>query len=141
MNFSLDALEFERLKNLLARYASTEYARDMVHAVVPSTDRGALETDHALTAEAMAYLREHRVPFNEVAFLAEAIQRLSVAGTLLEIPEVEAVQTFLTQIEALRMRWKDEAEAFPKLAQKAARLPDLRELGKRLGRAIRNGDV
>src|SRR6185369_6434373 len=51
------------------------------------------------------------------------------------------IQTFLAQVEALRLRWKDEAEAFPRLAQKAARLPDMRELGKRLGRAVRNGDI
>jgi len=141
MNFSVNALEFERLKNLISRYVSTDVAREAVQEIAPSTNRSELETDHALTAEAMAYLREHRVPFNEVQFLSEAIQRLNVAGALLEIPEVEAIQTFLTQIEALRLRWKDEAESFPRLAQKAARLPDLRELGKRLGRAIRNGDI
>src|SRR5262249_34710015 len=141
MNFSLDALEFGRLKNLLARYVSTDDARTAVQAIAPSLDREFLESEHAINTEAMAYLREHRVPFNEIPFLVEAIDKLSVSGSLLEIPEVEAVQTFLSQIESLRVRWKDEVEAFPKLAHKAARLPDLRELGKHLGRAIRNGDI
>ncbi|PYS45908.1 MAG: hypothetical protein DMG13_31090, partial [Acidobacteria bacterium] len=141
MNFSLDALEFERLKNLLARYVSTSDARALLEKVTPSTDLNSLEDEHAITAEAMEYLREHRVPFNEVQFLAEAIDKLSVTGAFLEIPDIEAVQAFLTQIESLRVRWKDEVKAFPKLAQRAGRLPDLRELGKRLGRAVRNGEV
>src|SRR5437867_168678 len=141
MNFSLDALEFERLTNLLARYVSTGDARALLEKVTPSTDLNSLEDEHAITAEAMEYLREHRVPFNEVQFLAEAIDKLSVTGAFLEIPEIEAVQAFLTQIESLRVRWKDEVKAFPKLAHRAGRLPDLRELGKRLGRAVRNGEV
>jgi DNA mismatch repair protein MutS2 len=141
MNFSLDALEFERLKNLLARYVSTTDARALLQQIEPCTDLTRLEAEHTITAEAMRYLREHRVPFNEVQFLAEALDKLNAAGSFLEIREIEAIQSFITQIESLRVRWKDEAESFPKLAQHGARLPDLRELGKHLGRAIRNGEV
>jgi DNA mismatch repair protein MutS2 len=141
MNFSTDALEFGRLKQLLARYTSTLYARELLQQIGPSTELNSLESEHAITAEAMRYLREHRVPFNEVQFLAEAMDKLSVTGAFLEIPEIEAIQSFLAQVESLRVRWKEEAEAFPKLAQRAGRLPDLRELAKHLGRAIRNGEV
>jgi len=64
-----------------------------------------------------------------------------VAGTSLEIPEIEAVQSFLSHVEGLRTRWKDDSAAFPLLARKAATLPDLRELSRRLGKAIHNGEV
>src|SRR5262249_38035720 len=130
MSFSLGALEFERLKNLLKRYVSTDYAGELLIGMVPSIDVASLEADHSLVSEAMAYLREHRVPFREIAFLGPAIEKIVVAGAALDIAEIEAVQDFLAQVEGLRARWKDDAEAFPKLAQKAARLPDLRELHK-----------
>src|SRR5256885_6849056 len=49
--------------------------------------------------------------------------------------------TLFRSVEGLRIRWKEAREKFPKLAQTAQRLPDLRELGKHLGRAIQNGEV
>jgi len=141
MNVSLHALEFERLKTLLSRYVSTDDAKLLLEKTTPSTNLADLEVEHTLVAEAMAYLRVQRVPFNDVPLLAPAMEKLRVVGSSLEIAEIEAVQSFLGQIEGLRIRWREEAESYPKLAQKAARLPDLRELAKHLGRAIHDGEV
>ena len=141
MNASLNALEFERLKKLLGRYVSSEDGKLLLETLAPSTDLGALVAEHTLVAEAMTYLRVQRVPFREVPLLAAAIEKLPVTGARLEVEEIEAVQAFLGQIEGLRIRWKDETEAFPQLAKKAGRLPDLRNLAKRLGQAIHDGQV
>src|SRR6516165_253908 len=141
MDFSLDALEFYRLKDLLGRYISTLAARHMLDELGPMLDEEKLEAEHAITGEAVQYLREHRVPFNDIALLPEALEKLSVAGAVLEIPEIEAIQSFLSHVEGLRLRWKDEREEFPKLASMGNRFPDLRELGKHLSRAIQNGEV
>ena len=141
MNVSLDALEFERLKVLLSRYVSTGEGKALLQSLTPSTNLAELQAEHALIAEAMVYLRVQRVPFREVPLLGPAMEKLQVAGSRLEIEEIEAIQVFLGQIEGLRIRWKDEAEAFPGLARKAARLPDLRELAKRLGHAVHDGEI
>jgi DNA mismatch repair protein MutS2 len=141
MNASLAPLEFERLKSLISRYLSTGDARALLQRVVPSTSLSDLEAEHTLVAEAMSYLRAQRVPFNDVPLLDQSLEKLSVAGSSLDIAEIEAVQAFLSQIEGLRVRWKEEAEAFPRLAQKAGRLPDLRDLSGRLGKAIHDGEV
>jgi DNA mismatch repair protein MutS2 len=141
MDFSLDALEYFRLKDLLSRYVSTTAARHALDDLAPVVDAGRLSDEHAITAEAMQYLREHRVPFNDIALLPQAIDRLTVAGAVLEISEIEAIQSFLVHTEGLRVRWKEEREQFPKLAQTASRLPDLRDLIKHLGRAIQNGEI
>src|SRR5688572_12258012 len=89
----------------------------------------------------MAYLRIQRVPFRDVPVLAAAIDKLAITGSRLEIEEIEGMQVFLSQIEGLRVRWKEEAEAYPNLARKAARFPDLRDLAKRLGQAVHDGEV
>ncbi|MBI4472678.1 MAG: endonuclease MutS2 [Acidobacteria bacterium] len=141
MEFSLDALEYYRLKDLLGRYVSTEAGRHALDELTPLRDEKRLEEEHTITAEAMSYLREHRVPFHDIALLPQALEKLSVAGSVLEIPEIEAIQLFLAHIEGLRIRWKDQRESFPRLAQTAYRLPDLRDLAKHLGRAIQNGEV
>jgi DNA mismatch repair protein MutS2 len=141
MNFSFAALEFEKLKALLSRFVSSEDARSVIADIAPYSEIGELESDHAMTAEAMAYLRVNRVAFRGIEFLAEAMEKLQVAGSSLEIPEIEAVQNFLAHIEGLRVRWKDESAAYPALSQKAAGFPDLRELARQLGRGIHNGEV
>src|SRR5437660_5644753 len=141
MNFSLDALEYHRLKDLLERYVSTDAGREKLGELEPIVDEQKLESEHAITSEAMSYLREHRVPFNDIPLLGPAWEKLSIAGATLEIPEIEAIQSFLSHVEGLRVRWREEREKFPKLSQTGQRLPDLRDLGKHLGRAIQNGEV
>src|SRR5213593_3096605 len=141
MDFSLDALEYYRLKDLVGRYISTEAGKIALDELAPTADEQKLEYEHAITAEAISYLREHRVPFQDIALLGQVLEKLSVEGVMLEILEIEAIQVFLAQVEGLRVRWKEDREKFPKLAQTGQRLPDLRELGKHLGRAIQNGEV
>jgi DNA mismatch repair protein MutS2 len=141
MNFSLEALEFYRLKDLLGRYVSTLAAHHLLDELEPILDGERLHNEHIITSEAMQYLREHRVPFNDIALLPAAIDKLTVSGSVLEIAEIEAIQSFLFHAEGLRLRWKDQREEFPRLAATAHRLPDLRELSKHLGRAIQNGEI
>ena len=141
MDFSLDALEYTRLKELLGRYVSTDAARQLLAELAPIVDQEKLDSEHSITAEAMSYLREYRVPFNDIPLLTPALEKLGLAGSTLEIGEIEAVQSFLSHAEGLRMRWKDEREKFPRLAGTGNRMPDLRDLSKHLGRAIQNGEV
>jgi len=141
MDFSLDALEFYRLKELLGRYVSTPAARLVLDELAPMLDTQKLEDEHATTAEAMLYLREHRIPFNDIALLPQAVSRLSVGGSVLELAEIGAIQSFLNHTEGLRNRWKEDREQFPRLAATAHRFPDLRELSKHLARAIQNGEI
>src|SRR5438874_6666353 len=105
MDFSLAALEYDRLKDLLGRYVSTTAARQVLQALSPSLDREKLELEHTITAEAMKYLRENRVPFNDIALLSQAIEKLTLTGSILEIAEIEAIQAFLSHSEGLRVRW------------------------------------
>jgi DNA mismatch repair protein MutS2 len=141
MSFSLEALEYYRLKDLLGRYLSTVAAHHALDELEPMLDEQKLEAEHAITSEAMQYLREHRVPFHDIVLLPEAIDKLTVTGSVLEVSEIEAIQSFLSHTEGLRLRWREDREKFPKLAQATQRLPDLRDLSKHLGRAIQNGEI
>lgn len=141
MDFSLDALEYQRLKELLGRYVSTEAARQVLAELAPKLDPERIEYEHAITAEAMLYLREYSVPFNDIAFLSEALGKLSIAGSNLEIAEIAAVQSFLSEIGGLRTRWKDERDKFPRLREAGQRLPDFRDLRNHLDGAVHNGEI
>src|SRR5438034_585771 len=102
MDFSLDALEYHRLKDLLGRYVSTAAAHRALDELAPLLDEEKLDAEHTVTAEAMQYLREHRVPFNDIALLPQALDKLTIAGAVLEVPEIEAIQSFLSHTEGLR---------------------------------------
>src|SRR6266581_8996498 len=104
MDFSLEALEYHRLKELLGRYVSTDAGRLSLAELAPMLDEQKLEAEHTITAEAMLYLREHRVPFNDIPLLGQALEKLATAGATLEIPEIEAIQSFLSHVEGLRIR-------------------------------------
>src|SRR5207237_232208 len=127
MDFSLDSLEYYRLKELIGRYVSTVAGHHLLDELSPSHNQEALESEHSITSEAMQYLREHRVPFNDIALLPVALEKLTVAGSVLEVSEIEAIQSFLAHIEGLRIRWREEREQCPKLAHTAQGLPDLRD--------------
>lgn len=141
MHFSFESLEFSELRQILRRYASTDFGRQQIDELRPLSDLSAIEREHQITAEAMIYLREQRVRFPDVALLPVVLEKLEVLGSMLDAEEIDAVQKFLDHIEALRGRWKDDREKFPNLAATAHRLPDLRELQKQLGRAMANGEI
>jgi DNA mismatch repair protein MutS2 len=141
MDFSLDVLEYYRLKDLIGRYLSTAAGRVALENLAPVLDVEELHKEHAITAEAMRCLRESRVPFNDDPLLSQALDKLAVAGSVLDVTEIGAIQAFLAHAEGLRGRWKNTLEDFPKLAQAAKRIPDLRDLSKHLGRAIQNNEI
>src|SRR5215510_8783269 len=105
MDFSLDALEYYRLKELLRRYVSSVAAHHVLDELEPMQDPEKLSAEHAITAEAMQYLREHRVPFHDIALLPQALEKLTISGSVLDVAEIESIQSFLSHIEGLRVRW------------------------------------
>src|SRR5437763_16321432 len=99
MDFSLDALEYYRLKDLLGRYLSTDAGRVALDELAPMLDEQQLESEHAITGEAMSYLREHRVPFNDIPLLEQALERLALVGPAHEILEIQAIQAVPFHVE------------------------------------------
>src|SRR5438128_11331730 len=122
MGFSLDALQYYRLKDRVGRYISTEAGKFALDDLAPIADEEKLESEHAITAEAISYLREHRVPFQDIALLRQVLEKLSVEGVMLEMPEIEAIQVCLAHVEGLRVRWKEDREKVRKLAQTEQRI-------------------
>ena len=141
MDFSLEPLEYDRLKTLLRPYVRSSGGRDRLERLKPTTDKDRLQAQHALNREAMAYLRDHGLGFGDIDLLPSVVDSLGLAGVTLAIEEVEAIIEFLSETESLRTRWKDDAHDFPLLAQKGQAFPDLKDLRSLLGRAIRGGEI
>jgi DNA mismatch repair protein MutS2 len=140
-SFSLDALEFGVFRELVGRYVSSDLGRAALDRVFPETRREPLEERHRLIAEAMEYLRKNAVGFSGISRFPGAMARLAAPGSTLDIPEIEAIEDFVSQVAGLAGRWKAPDGPHPRLRSMARRLPDLGRLGALIRKAVRGGEV
>src|ERR1700688_2493781 len=95
-----NVLEFEALRELLARYLRSPLGQAELAAVAPVSDRAAIEAALADAAEAIEYLRTSsqpqpasrgaaiRVRFDLNADPAPAVARLRIEGATLDAAEI-----------------------------------------------------
>ncbi|HSG29576.1 MAG TPA: hypothetical protein VLA34_13935, partial [Candidatus Krumholzibacterium sp.] len=141
MHFSIESLEYDRFKAMLSRYVRSQRARKILDELMPSSDRPSLESRHELVTEAMEYLRDRAVRFPEIPALESVLDRLGPGGITFEIPEVEAVQEFVSDVVGFSGGWGDEEAGFPRLTRRVLELPDLSARANLLARAIRAGEI
>lgn len=143
MSFSsAELLQFEELKDLLARYAGSSAGRDLVAALQPHSDLLALESDLAEAGEAIAYLREVsgaqtaasgaaiRLRFDQVRDISDAVRILKVEGASLEGRQILDLFQTLALAGEYRAILLSLAARFPRLARRAAQLADLRDVAR-----------
>ena len=97
----LEALEWDRVHALVARFISSPAGVVEMERVAPSADRVHVEHDLAETGEGMAYLRAAgqggalRINLNGLPDVAQAIQKLRIEGAALEPREIFELIVFL----------------------------------------------
>ncbi len=149
MPFSSTALlQFDELKELLARYAGSESGRALIEGHDPHSDRTALESDFAETGEAIAYLRDasgsqESTRGNPVRLCFDQIRNIETQGRILQVEGAsldgrEILDLFHTLHLAGEYRGVllSVAERFGRLATRARNLIDLRDLTRRYNRAF-----
>ena len=104
---SLELLEYERLRSLVARYVASEAGRRLLATVEPRQDRQVLLTELAEAAEAITYLKDAAKPqtragdapgrlrFEGLPDVDEACARLRIEGAVLEPLEINSIATVL----------------------------------------------
>ena len=145
---SASLLQFDELKELLAANAGSAAGRALVLALEPHHDRAGLEADLAEAGEAIAYLREVASPqpagrgaalrlrFDQLPEIENALRTLRVEGAPLEGPEILDLFQVLAFASEYRAVLLSASERYPRLAQRARQLPDLRDIRRRHQRAF-----
>ncbi|HUS08110.1 MAG TPA: endonuclease MutS2 [Bryobacteraceae bacterium] len=136
-------LEFDALKELLARYLSGPLGRAELEKLAPSTARVELEQALAELAEATEYSRlQQGLPLNGLVDSTVAVQKLRIEGAGLEAKEIGDLTAFLDRATEVRLLLLAEARRFPKLAARAEGLGDFRGLLREVaGKVLPNGTV
>ena len=151
---SAEVLEFEALRQLLARYVPSPLGRRELEKVQPHTERARLEEDLAETGEATQYLRAVgrpqpaargaaiRIDFSGLPDVEEAVHKLHIEGASLEPREISGVITLLDRGADAKSLLLAAAERFPRLGRRAQTIGDFRSLLEDLdGKILPDGSV
>jgi DNA mismatch repair protein MutS2 len=134
---ALSLLEYPRVLELVARYASSDAGRRRVRELRPLVYAEAAEDALQLTAEmTRLYGRPGGWAPPLIPEVEPQLRRLSVEGSVLEGAALVGVGVLLASAASARRDLLEEAEALPGLADLAAGLPRAPELRERLEAAL-----
>jgi len=146
MSFSsLNTLQFPELLDLLAGYAGSLAGRSLVYGLEPNADRLELEASLTEAGEAISYLRDAggdskssliRLRFDQLRDVEGPVRTLMVEGASLDGRQILDLFHTLALAGEYRGVLTSLSARFPKLALRAHRLADLRDLARRYGRAF-----
>ena len=149
-----EVLEFDALRALLGRFVRSALGRRELERVAPSSDRAAIETALAETAEGIEYLRAAsqpqtagrgaaiRINFGGISDPAHAVSRLRIEGATLEAQEIFELTRLLDLAAEARAVLAGAGARFPRLAAHGAGIADLRELTRELtGKILPDGTL
>lgn len=136
-------LEFDRLKEIVSRFTTCAPGRRRTEALQPQQNVAALNAEFELAREAVAYLRAgSELGFGSLADPEQWLARLSVPASVLSIAELLDVASLAETVHGVRQAFKSDAAKYPRLAERAAALADLRHLSTAIRRAIHpNGEI
>jgi len=147
-------LEFEALRQLIARNVSSALGHRELAKVEPHTDRALLEHDLAEAGEAIGYLRTAsrpqpaargaaiRVDFSGLPDVEPAVFKLRIEGASLDPKEIFDVFSLLDRAADAKSVLTAAAERFPRLGLRAGTIGDFRGLLRDLeGKILPDGSM
>jgi DNA mismatch repair protein MutS2 len=137
---SAGVLEFEALRELMARYIASPLGRAELDKMQPRTDRHALEEELAEAEEAAEYLRAAsrphpagrgaaiRINFTSIPDLTDTVHKLRIEGATLDPKEISDVLGFLDRAADARSILQSVTERFPRLGIRSQSIGEFRAL-------------
>jgi len=150
---SAEVLEFESLRQLLARYVSSPAGKRELEKVEPHADLARLKEDLAEAGEAIEYLRlaarpqtgrgaAIRIDFGGLPDNEAVVHKLRIEGASLEPKEISGVLALLDRSADAKSLLTAVSERFPRLGRRALTIGDFRGLIKDLdGKILPDGSI
>ncbi|MDH4162274.1 MAG: endonuclease MutS2 [Nitrospirota bacterium] len=142
---ALRVLEYDRAREIVARFAATEPGRDRAQSAQPSTERAVVGERLGEAAEFLQILQEgEQPPFDGVQAIGQSLERMSVAGTILQPAELLALGSTLgaaRRIKAFFRRIEDAPSAGSQqraslLCSRAGRIVVLKDIEDRISATV-----
>lgn len=140
---ALEALEFDRFKQILLAYAQTPLGHKELHNLTPSTDIDFIRRSHEEVSECVSFQREYgNIRISSMEDPSRPLERLAIASTQLDSDELLQLQSIISIGHSLRQEMRDLRDRFTHLYAVIGRLPDLSRLWRKLrGTLMPSGDV
>lgn len=141
-------LQFGDLKALVAAFTGSASGRTLLESLEPQRDLAVIQAALAEAGEAIAYLNELkgaqqtargaaiRLRFDRIRDVEAPLRILQIEGTSLEGSQILDLLHTLAAAGEYRAVLESVAERFPRLAQRARNLADLRGVSRRFERAF-----
>ena len=140
---SEELLEFDKLREIVARYSTCAPGRRAIEKLSPRGDAGALSAEFEQIREAIAYLRAgSELGFGSLADPEGWLARLAVPASVLTAAEILDAASLMDAVTSLKLSLRGESAKYPRLAERAAALADFRSPAAAIRRAIHpNGEL
>ncbi|MNW43535.1 Endonuclease MutS2 [compost metagenome] len=140
-NYNLYMLEYESIKQDLARFAVSYEGRMRITELAPIDDSRKIQRDIGETAEALALVQKgSSVPIPSLEGI-ESVMSLMGTGYLFTEQDLTAVQTFLHSCGQLKKYMASKGEAAWQIGIYASSLEDLPRVQQEILRCIRHGVI
>ncbi|HTC31909.1 MAG TPA: Smr/MutS family protein [Bryobacteraceae bacterium] len=153
-SFSADLLEFEPLRELVARYVGSPLGHAELEKLAPHSDRAILENALADVAEAVAYQNASRQPqaatrgsairlrFNSIPDVAAALTVLRIQGAMLEPKQILELAHLIEEAGEIRAVLNLAGEKYPRLGALVAATADPRPILRDVrGKVLADGSL
>ena len=103
---SFKVLEYEKITNWLAGFASTIRGKELCRSALPSGDYDAVVRLHQETAEAVQVLQMQTPPFGGIYDLRQIMKKASM-GSVLEVDELRSVMSTMAGMRNVKYFFRD----------------------------------
>ncbi|MCM3005445.1 endonuclease MutS2 [Priestia koreensis] len=134
-------LEYNRVKEDVARFAMTEEGKEQILGLLPSTNKRQLQAQLAEVTEAVAILEKSAsVPLSGLSGMSVLMKQLH-KGTALKVDTLSKLLGFLDSCAKLKRFMKDKQYLAPRVSLYVDGMDDLSAIADEIVRCIRNGRV
>ncbi|MGI6343490.1 MAG: endonuclease MutS2 [Bacillota bacterium] len=132
---TLRVLEFQKIRDRLASYASSTLGRDRIEVLEPSTDPTAVMRDLQETSEARMICRAEEFPLKGLSDVRPSLRRVAI-GSWLQPDELLSIADICRCSRQTQRFFRDRTETYPLLSEYAQGITVLRELEDLIDGAI-----
>lgn len=140
---TLESLEFPRIVEEVARHCYSEGGRRFTERLKPTIDSVIIDDALTETMEMKEIIQfEESFPLSEAEKVDTLIEKLKIAGSMLDAEQLKKLADFQQVILAMHQYRRDREEKFPRIVAYLRQLDPLDELVLQINRAIdRGGEI
>ncbi|MBL8149943.1 MAG: hypothetical protein JNN15_08440, partial [Blastocatellia bacterium] len=130
---AFEALEFDKFRQLIARYAQTPIGQKQLLELEPLQDIEQIRKSHLEASECISYQQEiGRIRISEIKDPTEMLMRLGVANTRLDTEELLDLQSIISIGNSLRQDFREVRDRFKALSAILDQIPNLTPIYNKL---------